>query len=427
MKQTAQFKSLDDWLPWLETLSPREIVLGLERVQTILERLELNYPATIITVGGTNGKGSSVAMLEALLLQRNLRIGRYTSPHLRRYNERICIDGTPADDQSILNALRRVEEVRGDVPLTYFEYGTLAALVTFVAENVSAWLLEVGLGGRLDAVNALEPNVSLITNVALDHCAWLGDNTEAIGYEKAGIMRASKPVIFGGTDVPETIRSAASAVGADLRVAGTDFTYTKKPRDARQWNWHGTRIAVSDLQALRLPGDVQLQNAAAVLAVIEALGFDDLLQTSVINAAMSNVDLEGRFQIVNRRRTWILDVAHNPHAARALADRLLEMHLAGEVTAIVGLLQDKDVAGVIEPLRDVVDRWVAVPAENSRAEPVIALAQQIADICTRPCRIAGSIAAGLEFAAAETGETGAVLVAGSFFVVGPALDWLGNL
>ncbi|MDH3440816.1 MAG: Mur ligase family protein, partial [Gammaproteobacteria bacterium] len=226
MKPTESFKSLADWLPWLESLSPREIVLGLDRVQAVLQNLDIARPETVITVAGTNGKGSSIAMLEAILRQQGIRTGSFTSPHVHRYNERTRIDGQPASDEAIISALATVESARGDTPLTFFEFGTLATLVAFAAAGVDAWLLEVGMGGRLDAVNAIEPDGCLITNVALDHCAWLGDDVESIAAEKAGIMRAGKPVVFGSTSLPDAIVRIAAETGADLVLAGRDFGFS---------------------------------------------------------------------------------------------------------------------------------------------------------------------------------------------------------
>ncbi|MBT6210930.1 MAG: bifunctional folylpolyglutamate synthase/dihydrofolate synthase, partial [Woeseia sp.] len=298
---TGSFSTLADWLPWLETLSPREIVLGLDRVHTVLERLELNRPGIVIHVGGTNGKGSCVSMLDALVQSAGLHTGAYTSPHVHRYNERIRIDGEPATDAAIIDSLQLVEAIRGDVPLTFFEFGTLAALVAFDAAGVDAWILEVGLGGRLDAVNAIDPDVSLITNVSLDHCAWLGDDIESIAGEKAGIMRASRPVIFGSESVPTAIRQAAADIGAELRVSGEDYSFELDLIDKNLWSWNGEDAVLENLATPVLPGEVQVRNAAAVLATVEALAMDSLLDRQTVNQAFSNVQLDGRFQKVTHK------------------------------------------------------------------------------------------------------------------------------
>jgi len=427
MNQPGSFKSLSDWLPWLETLSPREIVLGLDRVHVVLDRLDLARPKWVISIAGTNGKGSSAAMLEALLGQNGTITGCYTSPHVSRYNERIRIGGEPASDEVIISALALVEAVRGDVPLTFFEFGTLAALVAFDSADVDVWILEVGLGGRLDAVNAVEPDASLITNVSLDHCAWLGDDTEAIAKEKAGIMRASTPVVYGSSELPNAISATAQQLDAVLQVAGRDFSFDENSDNADLWSWQGQRITLSGLQRPALQGRVQLQNAAAVLALLEALEMDHLLAPEIVSAALSGIRLEGRFQIVDKQCRWILDVAHNPDAARVLARLLTRQQTDGKITAIVGMLADKDVAGIISPLCDLVDSWIAVTVAGARAESASTLAGRIANMCGRPCLIAESTTDALQIAEKRAGADDLVLVTGSFYLVGPALNWLQGL
>lgn len=426
MNQPGSFKTLDDWLPWLETLSPREIVLGLDRVHVVLERLDLARPATVISIAGTNGKGSTAAMLEALLRGGGMKTGCYTSPHVRCYNERIRIDGEPAPDEEIINALALVEAVRGDVPLTFFEFGTLAAMVAFDSAGVDAWVLEVGLGGRLDAVNAVEPDASVITNVSLDHCAWLGDDTESIAKEKAGIMRASKPVVYGSPVLPEAILEIATQLGALLQVSGRDFAFEVDAETAEFWTWRGRRITLSGLRRPNLPGQMQLQNAAAALAVIEALEMDHLLTTDIVTGAMLDIRLDGRFQIIDGSCRWILDVAHNPAASAVLADLLGEQEIKGKIIAVVGMLADKDVAGVIAPLCRLVDRWISVTVAGSRAESATRLAAKIANACQMPCLIAQSTADALQLAEKSAAADDIVLITGSFYLVGPALDWLNK-
>jgi dihydrofolate synthase/folylpolyglutamate synthase len=424
MTPTGSFSTLADWLPWLETLSPREIVLGLDRVHTVLERLELNRPGIVIHVGGTNGKGSCVSMLDALVQTNDLHTGSYTSPHVHRYNERIRIDGVPVTDAALIDALQLVEGIRGDVPLTFFEFGTLAALVAFDAAGVDVWILEVGLGGRLDAVNAIDPDVSLITNVSLDHCAWLGDDIESIAREKAGIMRASRPVIFGSHSVPIAIRQAAVDIGAELRVSGEDYSFELDLIDTNLWSWKGEEAVLENLTRPALSGEVQIQNAAAVLATVEALEMDALLDRQTLNQAFSSVQLDGRFQKVIKKCLWILDVAHNPAAAVAFASRFGSVNYAGSVTAVVGMLQDKDVAGFLAPLADFVDRWVAVTVDGSRAATATEIARKISEQTGEPCLIVDDIDTALNTVLDEISPDDVVLVAGSFYIVGPALDWL---
>jgi dihydrofolate synthase/folylpolyglutamate synthase len=400
MNQTGSFTSLGDWLPWLETLSPREIDLGLDRVIKVLGVLDLPRAERVIIVAGTNGKGSSVAMLEALLADAGYKTA--------------CI----------IAAFERVQSARQEVPLTYFEFGTLAALVAFAASEADTLILEVGMGGRLDAVNAVEPDACLITNIALDHTAWLGNDTESIAAEKAGIMRASKPVIFGAPEWPATITEYAARIGADLRLPGQDFGYERSDDAAASWSWRGQRTQLAGLRPPALAGGMQVQNAAAVLAVIEALGLEHILTSAKVNDAFGKLNLPGRFQVINSRRTWVLDVAHNPAAAAVLAESLQELSHAGQISAVVGMLADKDVAGIVEPLARLVDSWTAVPVEGSRAEPAAVLARKIANCSIKPCRIATSIPEALDFAESRAPADEMTLVTGSFYAVGPALEWL---
>jgi dihydrofolate synthase/folylpolyglutamate synthase len=424
LNPAGSFKSLADWLPWLETLSPREIVLGLERVQAVLARLQLARPPLVISVAGTNGKGSSVAMLEALLRDDGRKTGCYTSPHVSVYNERIRIDGEAASDAQVLHALQQVEAARDDVPLTYFEFGTLAALVAFDTAAVDTQILEVGMGGRLDAVNAVEPDACLITNVSLDHCAWLGNDVESIAVEKAGIMRHGKPVIFGSQIVPAAIRAHASDIGARLVVAGTDFNYQSKSAADSAWTWQGQNTELQGLLPPALAGNVQLQNAAAVLALIEALNLGHLLQRETVDRALSSLRLAGRFQLVSRRQTWILDVAHNRDSAKALAESLASMPGEPVTFTIVGMLADKDVESIVAPLEPLVGAWIAVTVEGSRAANAAKLATKIANQTHKPCLVCGDISQALQYASEHTGEGDKILITGSFYIVGPTLDWL---
>lgn len=424
MTSTGTFRTLDDWLTWLETLSPREIVLGLERVRLMLDRLEPRRPPLIVNVAGTNGKGSSVAMLEALLRSAGLRTGCYTSPHLVRYNERIRIEGVPASDRDIIDAFADVEQVREGVPLTYFEFGTLAAVLAFARADLDAWILEVGMGGRLDAVNAIDPHAVLITNVSLDHCDWLGADVESIAREKAAVMRGGKPAIFGAPEVPAAVLDHARKVGANLLVAGRDFSF-EEAND--HWSWQGKRKRLEKLSKPGLVGSVQLQNGSAVLALVEALIGKvvpaDLLSAEKAGEVLANTRLAGRFEVINDR--WILDVAHNPDAARALGAQLALQAKDRPVTAILGVLGDKDVGAIIEPLAMRVQRWIAVPvAGSSRAAPAWKTASAIANVTGRPCRVAESLDAAMQRTNRQAHDGGLVLITGSFYVVGPALEWL---
>ena len=420
MTRTASFSTLDDWLPWLESLSPREIVLGLERVEDVLGRLSPGRPPLVINVAGTNGKGSSVAMLEAIHRAAGIRTGCYTSPHLVRYNERIRIDGRPADDETVIGALRAVEAARDDVPLTFFEFGTLAALKAFSDAGVDAWILEVGMGGRLDAVNAVEPDACLITNVSLDHCAWLGDDIETIATEKAGVMRPRKPAVFGSVQVPAAIVDHAAATGARLLLRNRDFRIEDQ---GDRWSWRGDRTQLDGLPKPAQAGSLQLDNVAAVLALLEALDRRELLEHAVVEEALRTVSLQGRFQVIGDR--WILDVAHNEAAGRALEEQLAGLN-CGRLVAVTGMLADKDASGFLGTFAHRVDEWIAVPTGSARGQSSFATATAIANSLNRPCLVAGDIGEALEAADERAAEGDKILVTGSFHAVGPALELLSR-
>jgi dihydrofolate synthase/folylpolyglutamate synthase len=412
----ASGSQLNEWLARLETYSAQEIDLGLERVQVLLQRLNWSLPNTIFHVAGTNGKGSSVAMLEALLRTTGDKVGCYTSPHLQRYNERIRVDGAEASDAQIVAAFESIEALREAVPLTYFEFGTLAALAIFVAEKVDVAVLEVGLGGRLDAVNAVEPTASLITNISLDHCDWLGDNVEDIAREKAGVMRAQKPVVFAAPEMPEAIAETAQALQAKLFAANRDYRWAVSDTG---WSWQGVSHSVQNLARPRLPGGIQLQNAAGVLMLLESAGFESLLDADIINTALASVSLAGRMQTIAGR--WLLDVAHNPAAASVLAEALSTMPQGRAAVTVIGMLDDKDVAAVVEPLNELTDHWIAVTADSPRAIPANELARQISITTHRPCWIADSFEQAIERAEELADANELLLATGSFYTVGAAL------
>ena len=412
---------LDDWLAQLETLSPCEIDLRLERVERVLRRLALPQPNTVFHIAGTNGKGSSVAMLESLLRSTGERIGCYTSPHIIRYNERIRVDGVEATDEQIVAAFEQIEVVRGGEALTYFEYGTLAAMVVFAERLVDVAILEVGMGGRFDAVNAIEPDAGLITNISLDHCDWLGNDIETIAFEKAGIMRGDKPVIFASRDVPRSILSQADEVGASLFTAGKDFDWSA---DGEQWSWQGSAHQLAGLEWPALAGKHQVGNAAAVLALVEAAGLGELLDVATVNSAFAQLQLDGRMQQIDAGVSWVLDVAHNPAASAALADTLREASHRGQTVAIMAMLDDKDVEGFVAPLQDQVSHWIAVTADSPRAIEAAELARQVANTTNLACLVAGSLDEAISCALQLTQPGDRVLVTGSFYLVGPALNQL---
>jgi dihydrofolate synthase/folylpolyglutamate synthase len=398
---------LSAWLSWLESLSPREIDLGLERVHDVLGRLDIEYPEHVLTIAGTNGKGSSVALAAALLSAAGWRVGAYTSPHIVAYNERIAVDGSPADDETIVAAFEAIEAVRNDVPLTYFEYGTLAALIVFARAGLDVWLLEVGMGGRLDAVNAVEPTGVLITNVSLDHCDWLGEDVEAIAAEKAGVMRAGVPVVFGDADVPRAILDHAQRTGARLLLRERDFPVEGVPRPG-------------------LAGEFQVGNAAAVLALLDAAGLGAATEPELVARVLPGVRLAGRGQRIERDGIeWLFDVAHNPAAAGMLAQTLATDAGKRRTVGIVAMLDDKDVDGFARFLDAHIDLWIATTASGARALPAGELARRIANVTGRPCLIADSCEDALQVAETEAATGDRIVVTGSFFLVGPVLQRLG--
>ncbi|MEW6164492.1 MAG: bifunctional tetrahydrofolate synthase/dihydrofolate synthase [Pseudomonadota bacterium] len=419
---------LDGWLSRLERLHPRGqagIELGLERVGHVAATLGQRKVCPVILVGGTNGKGSTCAMLECILRAAGYRTGTYTSPHLLRYNERVRIDGAPADDAALCAAFARVEAARGGQFLTYFEFGTLAAWEMFAAAGLDAIILEVGLGGRLDATNIYDPDCSIVTGVALDHTDLLGATRDAIGREKAGIGREGRPLICGDADPPAGLLAACRAAGADFWRIGKDFGFL---RQEGQWQYFGR--AGRQLGGLAFPalrGDIQLQNAACAIAALESLRDPLPVAAKDIRAGLSEVEIPARCQVLPGRPQIVLDVAHNPQAAAALAASLGGMGFARRTWAIFGMMADKDMAGVVAAMQGRVDRWLPCDLPGPRA----ARAAQLAEIIEKvsPGGTAGmfaSPAAALAMALEEAGEDDRILAFGSFLTVADAMRLLGR-
>lgn len=350
-----RFQTLAEWLAWQEQLHPSEIELGLARVTAVYRRLEpAQRPPVVITVGGTNGKGSSVALLAAIYQAAGYRVGCYTSPHLLRYTERIRINGAEVEEQALCAAFDRVDAARGATSLTYFEFGTLAALDIFNRADLDVVILEVGMGGRLDAVNIIDPDVALITNVALDHQDWLGEDREQIAFEKAGILRAQRPAVFGEADMPRRLAEIVKEKAVPLRCFGRDFGYE---RSGGQWRWWGAARARDALPLPALRGEFQLQNAAAVLMVLELLHERLPVAQQSIREGLLQVRVPARFQVFPGPVPQILDVAHNPHAAATLAQNLRTTECLGRTIAVMGMMRDKDIAEVIRLVAGEIDVW----------------------------------------------------------------------
>ncbi len=346
--------SLPDWLTLIESLHPKSIEMGLERVRAIREKLGIEFSCPVITVGGTNGKGSTCAMLEAILLQAGYRVGCYTSPHLLHFNERARLCGEAASDAALCEQFATVEVVRGDVPLTYFEFTTLAILRLFQLSGLDVVILEVGLGGRLDAVNVIDADCAIVTSVDMDHMDYLGSTREQIGWEKAHIYRPGKPAICCDPAPPQSLIQYAERIGADLRLFGRDFNYSG---DKQQWSYGGRHQRRHSLAYPALRGVNQLLNASGALAVLEALQQRLPVSQQAVRQGLALVELPGRFQTLAGRPTVILDVAHNPHAAAVLAQNLDSMGFYANTHAVFGMLGDKDIAGVVQRLAGSVDHW----------------------------------------------------------------------
>ena len=363
---------LSSWLYYLERLHSQAIELGLERVQHVAAHLDLLTPApTVFTVAGTNGKGTTCRTLEAILLAAGLRVGVYSSPHLVRYTERVRVQGEELSEAEHCRAFAVIEAGRGETSLTYFEFGTLSALQLFKQAKLDVVILEVGLGGRLDATNIVNPDVAVVTSIALDHIDWLGHDRESIGREKAGIFRGDKPAVVGEPEMPHSIQQVAQELGAKLYRRGESWTFSEQ---GERWQWEGDGTHLTNLPMPNVP----LANAATALAALHysALEIDE----KAIFAGLQQATLPGRFQVVQQNPTLILDVAHNPHAAAYLAGRLATLpRNGGKVRAVVGMLSDKDIAGTLACLSEQVDEWYCAPLEGPRGASVEQLAQHLAE------------------------------------------------
>ncbi|GAB3058087.1 bifunctional tetrahydrofolate synthase/dihydrofolate synthase [Stenotrophomonas tumulicola] len=415
--------TLADWLTFIERQHPATIDMGLERVRTVAAALGLGAPAQrTITVAGTNGKGSTVAFIEAIAREAGWKTGAYTSPHLLRYNERVRIDGQEVTDDALVAAFAAVEAARGETTLTYFEYGTLAALHLFAGAGLDLAVLEVGLGGRLDAVNIVDADVAVITTVDIDHAEWLGEDREAIGAEKAGIIRGWKPAVLGEIDPPSSVLQRAYLVGANAIRAGSD--YFCEPIDAQRWRWRDVATRM-ELPLPALAGPVQLANAGAAIAALRAL--DRPVPRAAYAGGIAAARIAGRLQHFDHEGVAVLvDVGHNPQAATALGRALRADPVAGRTHAVYAALQDKDAAGVVRALAETVTDWTLAGLDGVRGQDAPALAARLAGTVAAGAAQAPTVAAALAqvLAQAEAGDR--VLVFGSFHAAAQALQWLDS-
>jgi dihydrofolate synthase/folylpolyglutamate synthase len=434
-------RTLAEWLLLQESIHPQTIDMGLERVARVAETLGLATPAfPVITVAGTNGKGSVAVHLEALLSALGARTGLFTSPHLVRYNERIRVGGSEVTDAQLTAVFEQIEAARGATTLTFFEYNTLAALALFARAPVEVAVLEVGLGGRLDATNLIAADAAVLASVGFDHREWLGDTLELIGAEKAGIFRARRPAVLGTPQMPASVYAAIARLGARAVVAERDFSWQVGVTD---WDYHGPTLTLASLPPSALAGAIQYRNAATAIAALEALRSSEnarpavgplatrlaALDQDAVSAALQRVRLPGRFQIIPGEVEWILDIAHNEPAARVLAAQLRERPLsraatgAGRTFAVIGVLADKDASAIGAALGGVVDRWIVCTLPGPRGTSAAELAARLVPPAA-PTELAASVAAGCELARAQAQPGDRIVVCGSVHTVGPALQWL---
>jgi dihydrofolate synthase/folylpolyglutamate synthase len=411
--------TLQQWLEHIERQHPKAVALGLDRVARVRDALRLAPAFPILTVGGTNGKGSVCAMLEAILHCAGYRVGRYASPHLLRYNERVRIARAEAGDPDLARGFAAVEHARGQVPLTYFEYGTLAAVWLFVEQRVEVAVLEVGLGGRLDAVNAFDADCAVVTTVDIDHVDFLGGDREAIGREKAGIFRPGRPAVCADAAPPASLLRHASEIGARLLRIEADFGATPQGRQWQYWGPGGKRGA---LPYPVLRGTCQLANAAAAIAALEAMRERLPVAVNDIRAGLLQADNPGRFQVLPGRPAVILDVAHNPQAARALAASLAAMGASGRALAVFAMLRDKDIAGVVAAMKSSVGHWFVAGLEGPRGAGVAEVRRALAASGVTAVTECGDVAAAYTQACDIAVENDRIVVFGSFHTVAAVMQ-----
>ena len=422
MPPPVRFARLDQWLEWQQSAHPLAIDLGLERVARVLRRTGWGgFRQPVITVGGTNGKGSCVALLDAMLRAGGFRVGTFTSPHLVDYRERIRIDGEWVSEASLVAAFERIADARCDDSLTFFEFNTLAALLVFETAGPDAIVLEVGLGGRLDAVNVVDADVAVVVSVGLDHMEYLGADVESIGREKAGIFRPGRAAICGMPEPPRSVAQMAGSVGARLLVRGRDFHGDERPDGT--WDFRDAQGELTDLPAPALQGVAQVGNAATALAALRELSSRLPLTREAIERGLREVQLPGRFQRVSTPDgiEWIFDVAHNPDAAAVLAANLARHPARGRTLAVCGMLSDKDVPAVLAALRGRIDRWFAATTDGPRGLSDAAMAGRGAEAGIEMLP-GGTVCEAMQVAVKDARAGDRIVVFGSFHTVGPALS-----
>ncbi len=415
-------KTLKEWLDHCEGLHPYTIDMGLERVQAVALRIGLRFECPVITVAGTNGKGSTCAMLEAMAGQAGWRTGVYTSPHLVRFEERCRIAGNPVDGEHLIAHFEQVEAARQQVSLTYFEFTTLAILSFMASAGLDVAILEVGLGGRLDAVNIIDTDCAILTSIDLDHMSWLGTDRESIGREKAGVMRRGKPAIVSDPAPPQSVIAHAGQIGAELWLSGRDFSFSG---DRQQWSWVGRDRRYAGLAYPALRGANQLLNAAGALAALEALKVRLPISAQAVRNGLAVAELPGRFQVIPGQPAIVLDVAHNPHAVAALAANLDAMGYFPNTHAVFGVMSDKDVVAMLTRMGPLIDRWYFTDLAVGRALSADALLEMWKQHNRRADAVASTYTApamALRSAVAAADPADRIIVFGSFYTVGGVLE-----
>ncbi|TNF97619.1 MAG: bifunctional tetrahydrofolate synthase/dihydrofolate synthase [Gammaproteobacteria bacterium] len=413
-------RSLADWLFYQERLHPSQIELGLERVQKVFQKLiDQPFNSPVIIIGGTNGKGSTIACLESIYRSAGYTTGSYTSPHILRYNERIRINGQSVDDETLVRAFEHIENCREDISLTYFEFGTLAALLIFYEAMPDILLLEVGLGGRLDAVNIMDPDVSIISSIALDHTDWLGTSIEQIALEKAGIARGGKPLIYGAMYPPESLMKQAGKIGADFYRINDEFGYNQHGKNT--WMWWGNHQSLPDLPLPTLIGEHQLANCSAAIQAVMLLDQRLPVPVFAIKQGLSTIQLAGRFEIVQTKPMVIHDVAHNAAAGEVLASMLNDQHITGKTHAIVGMQSSRQPDDFIRSIAGQVNYWYACTLSGNAVHSSCDLSDSISKISPVSVVTAyKSVAEGLQSAMANVRPEDRIIVTGSFLTVAQA-------
>ena len=417
-----QSLTVEDWLQWLETLHPKKIDMSLDRVTTVIKTLSLTKPDyKIITIGGTNGKGSCVALLEGIYREAGFQVGAYSSPHLWRFNERIRFNTVDVSDEKLIDLFVAINNARGNITLSYFEYATLAALLYFSWSEVDIALLEVGLGGRLDAVNAVNADASLLVSIAIDHQEWLGETREEIGYEKAGIMRHRRPTIVAERDCPKSILSFAEQAQATVKRIGYEFDGKV---DNAGWAYHDLSCEKSELPFPTFGGDEQLNNAAGCVAVVEALQKELPVSNDALVSGLKRTQLAARAQILEIDGVkWIFDVAHNPVAVSSLSKVLDRYPVGGRTLAIVAIMADKDLVGILKPMLPAVDEWLVTQTGDERSASAESIKEALGEGAM--VTVYPDITMACESAKRNANQTDRVVVYGSFYLVGPAMSTLG--